>query len=95
MSWSGLPFEEDPNLDRTIGGASLINERAEKAEARVRELEEALRLSIEVIDDAWNQFSYEVNGVKKTGGLSTLEWIEETLPKLRAVLGSGGPTGDK
>jgi len=54
-----------------------------------RTTEAALEEAIEIIEDCWNQFAYprgpEGRQVLTSGGLSTLEWIEEALPRLRAI----------
>lgn len=65
-------------------GAMVVD--APLTHARVAGLVAVAGEALEVIEDCWNQFAYDRGGVKSNGGLSTLEWVEEFLPKFRAAL---------
>lgn len=67
--------------------------------ADVTRFGQALTEAIEIIEDAWGQWAYQrtdADGevVYSNGGLSTLEWIEEALPRLREALNPSSGQGD-
>lgn len=47
---------------------------------------ELLRECLDCLEDCWNQFAYDGKDGKWSGGLSTLEWLEEFIPKVRKYI---------
>lgn len=81
-----LADEQQERGDFEASQAALLAEKA-AALAREQAVREGLSLAVELLDDAWNQFAIDGKNGKWAGGLSTLEWLEAELPKLRVLAG--------
>jgi hypothetical protein len=81
---------DDDRREAIVAFNALLDALAAAREENQR-LRAGLSEAVEILEDAWNQWAYDGTNGKWAGGLSTLEWIEEALPRLAALAAAGLP----